>query len=211
MSSKPAKSGKKSSTPEAAKLVNQPSLRSKQENQQYTGAKRGKQSLYDPKKGAKNHIKALGGRFAEHPAYLAIKNVVGAHIALQRMAGNIKSIELRIEAVTRQLDKALNILGNETKKLKGSGDKIRFAEVISSIFNPPQTDDITHRICWMATQMRTEMHEQPSQAELRQRLKADKFPIELTDEEWKRTMKRTGLNKKLPTDREKRRRGTLRS
>ncbi len=90
-SSKSAKSGRQSLTPKVVKLAKQPPLPSEQKDSQHQAgkpvAKGGKKSLSDPNKGAKNYRKEQGGRFAEDPAYLAIKAVVGAHAALQGLVG----------------------------------------------------------------------------------------------------------------------------
>ena len=148
-------------------------------------SKGGKRSLYNPKLGASNYRKAEGGRFAYHPAFLASQNLAGASIGLERLA--------------RQLDKALCDIRDKTKNLRSPSDKIRFAEAMAAFFNPPKGPDEDVRcVCWRAIQMRTELHQEPSQAELRRAVK-QKDHKQFSDEQWKRLMKKTGLNKELPT------------
>jgi hypothetical protein len=197
--------------------------------------KGGKRSLYNPKMGSSNYRKAEQGRFANHPAFAACRNLAGVSIALQRLISGGDKMELRLTATARQLETALLCL-LEAKKLKTPGDKIRFAEAMAAYRFPENIggtrfseavkeirelcrigelpdrekppDENVWRVCWRAIEMRTTQRENPSQAELRHAVEREEG-IKLSDEEWKRLIKRTGLNKKLPTHRQKKQRGTL--
>ncbi len=169
-------------------------------------AKVGKRSLYSPDLGASNYRKAQEGRFANHPAFLACKNLEGVKLALQGMITNREKIGMRTTAVARQIENALSILRDEVKKLGNRSDKLRFAEAIEAFFNPQKTpDEKVWRVCWRAIEMRSM---NPSQAELRRAVEKDGDTF--SDEQWKRLMKRSGLNKELPTHREKHQGGVLR-
>jgi hypothetical protein len=179
-------------------------------SKQKPGSKAGKRSLYDPKLGASNYRKAQDGRFANHPAFLACKELAGVFVGLERLTPKSRKIDSRLAAITGQMDKALCVLRDETKKLKSVSDKLRFAEAIAAFFNPPKApDQNVWRVCWRAIEMRTTMHEEPSQAELRHAVE-DEDHIKFSDEQWKRLMKQTGLNKELPTLLQKTQGGILR-
>lgn len=175
-------------------------------------SKGGKRSLYRPELGSSNWRKAQDGRFTLHPAFRACRQFQGAYVAIQRMTSDVKRIEqritqiaLRLEATEIQMDKALLTLSVEAERLKSPSDKLRFAEAIAVAFfnrTPGMRDERVLRVCWREIQMRTTLHEKPSQAELRHAVEREDG-IKLSDEEWKRLLKRTGLNKKLPTQREK--------
>jgi hypothetical protein len=172
--------------------------------------KGGKRSLYRPDLGGSNYRKAQDGRFADHPAFLACKTMAGAFVGLQRITPQSRKIDLRLAAIREQMDKALCVLRDEAKNLKRPSDKLRFAEAIAAFFNPPKApDENVWRVCWREIEMRTRQHEKPSQAELRHAVEGDDG-IKFSDEQWKRLMKRTGLNKKLPTHRQKIQRRALR-
>jgi hypothetical protein len=167
----------------------------------------GKRSLYDPKLGASNYRKAEDGRFARHPAFIACKKLWGVFYALSTKSGAKKN-NRRWPAIAKQMENALCSLRDEATRSKGRSDKLRFAEAVGAFFDPPKTRDETALlICWRAIELRT--NERPSQAEVRyavEQVRGKKF----LDYEWKRWMKRLGLNKKLPTQREKTQRGILR-
>lgn len=168
----------------------------------------GRRSLYDPKLGASNYRKAQEGRFADHAAFRACKKLFGAFVAIQRMVTNGKSIKLRAAAVARQMDKALCDLHDAAAKLKTPSDKLRFAEAIAWFFDPTKSPDVTvWCTCWRAIEMRGP-DQKPSQAELRHALEREDG-IRFSDEQWKRVMRRTGLNKELLTHRQKRQGGVL--
>ena len=149
-----------------------------------------------------------------YPTYFGCKKLEGACIGLQRMLkpnklltkngrdrDGGKNLEARIAVVAAQLSEGLCILREEAKKVKGWGDKIRFAEGIIAAFDPGNPDTKVWRACWRATEMRTR-RENPSQFELRHAVE-QKDGIKFSDQEWKRLIKRTGLNKQLPTHRQK--------
>jgi hypothetical protein len=123
---------------------------------------------------------------------------------LRRIEQRITQIALRLEATEMQMDNALRTLSVEAERLKSPSDKLRSAEAIAAAFNrtPGMRDERVLRVCWREIQMRTTLHEKPSQAELRHAVEREDG-IKFSDEEWKRLLKRTGLNKKLPTQRQK--------
>jgi hypothetical protein len=179
---------------------------------QKPGSKGGKRSLYNPELGASNWQAAQQGRFAtrvasgeqkgmpRYPAYFAYKKLEGALIGLQRIRDDFKNIPLRVSAVAGQIEEGLRILRAEAKKAKRRGDKIRFAEAIIAALDPKgsdRSDRNVWRVCWRAIEMLTK-RENPSQAELRRAVdEIDGLPF--SDQEWKRLIKRTGLNRELLT------------
>jgi hypothetical protein len=166
-------------------------------------AKGGRRSLYKPELGASNYRKAQDGRFADHPAFLACRSFAGAFVGLERMTESRKKIMLRLEAITGQLDKALCNLRDEAKNLKTRSDKLRFAEAIAASFDPPKApDEKVSRVCQRAIYLRNRLHKKPSQAELRHAVERED-DLKFSNEQWKRLMKQTGLNKTLPTHRQK--------
>ena len=168
-------------------------------SKQKRARKGGKRPLYDPNLGASNYRKAEGGRFAYHPTFLASQNLAGASIGLERLLSGGRQNKQRLIVIARQLGKALCDISDETKNLRSPSDKIRFAEAMAAFFNPPKGPDEDVRcVAWRAIQMRTELHQEPSQAELRRAVK-QKDHKQFSDEQWKRLMKKTGLNKELPT------------
>jgi hypothetical protein len=120
------------------------------------------------------------------------------------MIENPKKMKLRLVATAEQVDDALGLLNGEANGLKGRSDKLRCAEAFAAAFNriAGTQDKNTLRVCLREIMMRTTQHEKPSQAELRRAVEAFDG-IKFTDEQWKRLLKRTGLNKQLPTQREK--------
>jgi len=179
----------------------------------------GKRSLYSPDLGSANWRKAQDGRFAFHPVFRACRQFQGAYIAIHRMTSDLKNVKsiaqtttqiaLRLDAVERQMEKALCTFCAEAEKLKGPSEKLRFAEAIREAFNESKrSDEEVLRVCRREIEMRT-LRKNPSQAELRHAVeKLDN--IKFSTEKWKRLLKRTGLNKRLPTQREKRQGITLR-
>jgi hypothetical protein len=128
----------------------------------------------------------------------------GALIGLQRIRDDFKNIPLRVSAVAGQIEEGLRILRAEAKKAKRRGDKIRFAEAIIAALDPKgsgRSDRNVWHVCWRAIEMLTK-RENPSQAELRRAVdEIDGLPF--SDQEWKRLIKRTGLNRELLTHRQK--------
>jgi hypothetical protein len=173
--------------------------------------KRGKRPLYRPALGSSNWRRAEDGRFADHPVFLACRKLQGVSVSLRRMIENRKKMKLRLAAIAEQMDDALRLLNGEANELKGRSDKLRFAEAFAAAFNriAGMEDTNTLRVCRREIMMRTTLHEKPSQAELRRGVEA-LDGIKFTDERWKRLLKKTGLNKQLPTHREKRRGISLR-
>jgi hypothetical protein len=167
----------------------------------------GKRSLYRPELGASNYRRAEGGRFASHPAFVACMKLWGVFSALC-VTSTAKSTKRRLPALVNQMDKALGILRDEAKELKGRGDKLRFAEAIAAFFDPSNPDGRIRRLCWRALEMRA-ARPKPSQAQLR-RLLAEKDKITWSDEGWKRVIKRVGINREFPTHRERIQGGRLR-
>jgi hypothetical protein len=180
---------------------------------QKSGSKGGKRSLYYPELGASNWQAAQQGRFAtrvasgeqkgvpRYPAYFACKKLEGALIGLQRIRDDLKNIPPRVSAVAGQTEEGLRILRAEAKKVKSQGDKIRFAETIMAALDPMEPDERVWRVCWRAREMLTR-RENPSQAELRRAVEQTEG-IKFFDQEWKRLIKRTGLNRELLTHRQK--------
>ena len=180
---------------------------------QKPGSKGGKRSLYYPELGASNWQAAQQGRFAtrvasgkqkgmpRYPAYFACKKLEGALIGLQMIRDDLKKLALRVSAITGQAEEGLRILRAEAEKVKSHGDKIRFAETNVAALDPMEPDERVWRVCWRAREILTR-RENPSQAELRRAVEQTEG-IKFSDEEWKRLLKRTGLNKQLPTQREK--------
>jgi hypothetical protein len=172
---------------------------------QKPSSKGGKRPLYDPKLGSSNWRKAQDGRFADHPVFRACRKLQGASVSLQRMMGSRKKMKLRLAATAEQMDEAFRVLKIEATSLNRRGAKLRFAEAVAAAFfdrKPEMRDEETLRVCQREIMMRTTTHEKPSQAELRhavEEINGKKF----TDERWKRLLKRIGLNKRLPTQREK--------
>ena len=101
-----------------------------------------------------------------------------------------------ISAVAAQTEEGLRILRAEAKKVKSHGDKIRFAETVMAALDPMQPDERVWRVCWRAREMLTR-GANPSQAELRRAVEEE--GIKFSDQEWKRLIKRTGLNRELLT------------
>lgn len=163
-------------------------------------SKGGKRSLYRPELGSSNWRKAQDGRFADHPAFRACRKLQGASVSVRRMMEDRKKMKLRLAATAEQIDEALCVLGVEAASLNSPSDKLRFAEAIVAAFNRTRgmRDENVFRVCRREIQMRTTLHEKPSQAELRHAVE-QMDGIKFSDEEWKRLGKRTGLNKKLPT------------
>jgi len=174
-------------------------------------SKGGKRSLYRPELGSSNWRKAQDGRFADDPAFRACRKLQGASVSLRRMMWNRRKIKLRVAAIAEQMDEALRILKVEATWLKSRGAKLRFAESVAAAFfnrRSEKRDEDTLRVCRREIIMRTTLHEKPSQAELRHAVK-EIDGREFSDEEWKRLLKRTGLNKHLPTHRQKTHRVSL--
>jgi hypothetical protein len=180
---------------------------------QKPGSKGGKRSLYYPELGASNWQAAQQGRFAtrvasgeqkgmpRYPAYFATKKLEGTLIGLQRMRDDFKNLALRVSAVAGQIEEGLCILRAEAEKVKSHGDKIRLAEAIIAALDPKGSDRNVWRVCWRAVEMLTN-RENPSQLELRRAV--DEIDgLTFSDQEWGRLMRRTGLNRKLPTHRQK--------
>jgi hypothetical protein len=162
----------------------------------------GKRSLYSPEKGASNYRKAQEGRFADHRAFIACKTLQGSLIALQLLAAEKAKghVRHRLEAITRQFSKAWSSLIVQAKLLRSTSDKLRFSEAIAAMLNPQKQPDVKVWVpCWQAIEMRTK---QPSRAELRRAVR-EKTGITYSDTEWRRLMRRTGLNKQLATHRQK--------
>jgi hypothetical protein len=171
--------------------------------------KGGKRSLCSPARGSSNYRKAQEGRFADHPAFIACKSVAGVQVALHHLMETRKKIKIRLPAIVDQLEKALRCLSEEANKLSGKSEKLRFAEAIANFFSPWRgSDHNVWRVCWREIEMRTTQHEKPSQAESRRAVESEDG-TKFSDEQWKRLMKRTGLNKKLPTHRQKRAAGRV--
>ena len=170
----------------------------------------GKRSLYNPALGASNYRKAQEGPFADKPAFIAMKGLAGVGRALQKMAtmSDQKTLALIATAVAGQMDRAWFKLSEAAIAATTPGDKLRFAEAVIRIFVPgKEPDEKTARACWLAIQLtnfRRGKRAKPSQAELRKALIA-RFGMTFEDEEWKRMLKKTGLNKQLPTALQKRR------
>jgi len=132
-------------------------------------SKSGKRPLYDPELGSSNWRKAQNGRFADHPAFLACRKLLGASVSVRRMMWNRKKMKLRLAATAEQIDEALRVLKVEATWLNSRSDKLRFAEAIAAAFNrtPGMRDENVLRVCRREISMRTTLHEKPSQAELR--------------------------------------------
>jgi len=183
-------------------------------NEKVTKQTGGKRSLYNPELGASNYRKAREGRFADKPAFIAMKGLAGVGIALGNMAkmSDQRTLALIAPAVARQMDRAWLKLSEAAKAATTLGDKLRFAEAVARIFVPgKKPDEKTERACWLAIELKKFKRgkaSKPSQAELRKAL-IDRFGMTFEDEEWKRMLKKTGLNKQLPTAMQKRREGAL--
>jgi hypothetical protein len=178
--------------------------RAKKRKQKST-SKGGKRPLYDPELGSSNWRRAQDGRFADHPVFRACRKLQGALVSIRRMMGNRKKMELRLTATAEQMDEALRVLKIQGTSLSRRGDKLRFAEAIGAAFKDRADgtwDEDTLRVCRREIMMRTTLHEKPSQAELRRAVK-EIDEREYSDERWKRLLKRTGLNRRLPTHRQK--------
>lgn len=152
-----------------------------------------------------------------YPAYFACKELAGALYALRLVDSDLQrinvrskilaTIKLRVSAIFRQIDQALAVFDNEAKRLKGRGDKLRFAEAIVAFFDrQKRADDTTLSVCFRVIELRVELHGDPSQKELRDALKTID-ELTFSDDKWKRLMRSTGLNRELPTHLEKMRRG----
>jgi hypothetical protein len=181
------------------------SSRAKSHKQKSIG-KGGKRSLYSPKLGSSNWRKARDGRYALHPAFRAYRKLQGAKTALQlavldlkqiTQTKKVKQMNVRLSSTELQLGEALKMFAGEAKELKSSSDKLHFAEAIAAASHrTKKPDDNVERVCWRAVEMRTR-GENPSQVELRRAVQ--KFDgITFSDLEWKRLLKRTGLNRLLP-------------
>jgi hypothetical protein len=158
-------------------------------------ARPGKRSLYDPKLGARNYRKAEDGRFADHPAFRACKDLGGVVIALEHLATNKRRVNVRLKAIRKQVERALRRLA-EASQMNRLGDKVRFAEAIASYFNGKNSHERVVRVCFEMIQLRTQLHEQPSRTELQEAVR-EKFGIEYSEQEWRRLIKRTGLDAQL--------------
>jgi hypothetical protein len=169
---------------------------------------KGKRPLYDPKEGPSNYRKAQEGRFSDHPAFSVCKRLEGVAIGLNRIRGLkvSKKIKLLLDAVSYQMDGALKDLKAESKKLLGQGEKFKFSEAFNAYFDPKQPDFVTWRVCWELIEFRSSnpLADLPSRAELRKTV-GDKHGLTLTDPQWKRLLKKTGLDLQLPTHADKKR------
>jgi hypothetical protein len=166
-------------------------------------SKGGKRPLYKPELGVANYRRAQGGPFADHPAFRACKSFYGVLIALRRMTANREAIELRIQAVKRQMDAALFVLQDEVTKLETPSDKFHFAEAIAAFFSRPKkkSDEANQkiaRVCLCAEEMGHKLGRYPTKAELRLALHKEEG-IRFTNDQWRSLLKRIGLSKELPT------------
>jgi len=141
-----------------------------------------------------------------------MKELAGIGIALQNMAkmSDGKMLALIATAVAGQMERAWSKLSQAATAANTPGDKLRFAEAVARIFvGGKEPDEKTEKACWLAIEMRRTDPKNPknrltpSQAELRRELK-DRYEMTFGDEEWKRMLKKTGLNKQLPTALQKR-------
>jgi hypothetical protein len=162
--------------------------------------KKGRHSLYDPKEGASNYRKAQEGRFSDHPAFSVCKRLEGVAIGLNRIRGLkvSKKIKLLLDAVSSQMDGALNDLKSESVKLLNRGEKLKFSEAFNAYFDPKQPDYTTWRVCWELIELRSlnRPADLPSQFEFRKSLAA-KYNLKFTDQRWKRLLKKTGIGSLL--------------
>jgi hypothetical protein len=164
----------------------------------------GKKPLYNTALKSSNHRKALGGRFVDHPAYIAIRNLAGVADQLGRHkdAKSLKRMRQMMGVMEGVAVTSLASLKECAQGLKGQGDKLRFAEAVMSFLAPSKTPDLyAHHVCWEEIEFRTENHCKPSKAELRKIVK-EKHLVTFTDLQWRRLLERVGLNT-LPTAREK--------
>ncbi|MCE0522044.1 MAG: hypothetical protein LV480_03955 [Methylacidiphilales bacterium] len=167
---------------------------------------KGKRPFYDPKDGPSNYRKAQEGRFSDHPAFSVCKRLEGVAIGLNRIRGLkvSKKIKLLLDAVSSQMDGALNDLKTESVKLVGRGEKLKFSEAINAYFDPKQPDFATWRVCWEWIEIRSSntSAELPSRAEFR-KIVSEKHQLTFTDEKWKRLLKKTGLDLQILTHAQK--------
>jgi len=158
-----------------------------------------------------------------HPVFNACRSLQDAFTVMGAVVEDFPSIgrdkrtqpmARRLTAAARQASGAFTILSQQALGLYSKGDKLRFAEAFATALNRTKPrDEKMFDVCWKEIEMRTDRRWQevemrirrqnPSQAELRHKVEEARGRIPFRHDEWKRIMRRTGLNKKLPTHREK--------
>jgi hypothetical protein len=164
-------------------------------------------------------------RNVSHPVFHACRRLEDAFVEMGAVAEDFPSIvrdkrtqamARRLRAAARQASSASSILSQQALGLYSKGDKLRFAEAFATALNRTMPrDEKIFDLCWKEIEMRTDrsweeiemrVHRQspPSQAQLRRKVENERGRKPFLPKDWKRLMRRTGLNKKLPTHREKR-------